>query len=242
MKFVACLTLLLAAVAFSQDPSNILIYMDVNGGYGEAVLTACNNLWPSCNVYPATGQPGAMYTQFNDALATGPWDIVVVESWYANTNDLNWAGLQSYYTGGGLLYASTWQWLSGSAGQGALANAMGVSNFTAIQGSVIPHYVWDAGHPIVDGISSWNWADPGLLTLNVKFTVSSATPVTGWAASATPGEAGICVAADGKSVISGFTPAYADEGVAIWENILDYMWTAGSPLERTTWGEIKSSF
>ncbi|HPR23437.1 MAG TPA: hypothetical protein PK991_12135 [Candidatus Sabulitectum sp.] len=241
MKFVACLTLLLAAAAFSQDPSNILIYMDVSGGYGEAVVTACNNLWPSCNVYPATGQPGGMYTQFNDALATGPWDIVVVESWYADCDGLDWAGISSYYNGGGTLYVSTWEWTGGSSGQGVLGNDMGVTAYSNIQGGVIPHYAWDTGHPICDGISDWGWADPGLGILNCRFTVDSATPITGWTSSPSAGQAALCVAEDGKSIISGFTLAYANEGVAIWENVLDFMWT-GSPLERTTWGEIKSSF
>lgn len=238
---VLCMTLL-AAAALAQDPSNILIYLDVSSGYGEAVITACNNLWPSCNVYPATGQPGAMYTQFNDALDTGTWDIVIVESWYADVDALDWAGLSTYYNGGGTLYVSTWEWLNGTSGQSALGNDMGVTGFSPVSGSVIPHYAWETGHAICSGISDWGWADPGLGILNFKFTVGSAVPVTGWTASPSTGQAGICVAVDGKSVLSGFTLAYANEGVAIWENVLEFMWSASSPLERSTWAEIKSSF
>lgn len=245
MKLLVCAALLFAAVGFAQDPSNILIYHDVSGGYGNAVVTAAENLWPTANVEAYTGEPGGQQAAFNTALASlgDGWDIVVLESWYANGNDLNWSAVNDLYDTGAIkVFASTWQWTSGTAGQGALGNAMGVSGFSGISGSVIPHYAWEAGHPIADGISDWGWNDPGLGILNARFTVSDATPVTGWTASAQAGQAGICVANDGYSVISGYNPSYANESVAIWENIYEFMWTGGSALERSTWGEIKASF
>jgi len=231
--------LLLVAVAFGQDPTNILIYHDNSGAYGPAVSTAAANLWPGANILSTSG--AAMQGNFNDALTTAAWDIVVVESWYDDSDGLNWAGIASYYSGGGRLYVSTWEWTGGSSGQGALGNSMGVSGYSNISGGVIPHYAWETSHPICLGISDWGWSDPGLGILNCKFTVSTATPVTGWTASAQTGQAGICIAPDGHSIASGFTLAYATQGVAIWENVLDFMW-GGSALERTTWGEIKASF
>ncbi len=241
MRLILGVVLVASALLIAQDPTNILVYYDASGGYGDAVLTACENLWPTCNVYPASGNPGGMYTQFNDALTTGSWDIVVVESWYADSDQLSWTGISSYYAGGGRLYVSTWEWLNGTSGQMALANAMGVTSAAPFGAPVIPHYAWETSHPICAGITNWGWSDPGLGLLNARFTVGAATPVTGWSASPTAGQAGIVVAIDGKSVISGFTPAYATQGVAIWENILEFMWE-GTSLTRSTWGEIKSSF
>ena len=239
MKFFIGFVLLLAAVAFAQDPANVLIYHDTGSGYGTAVATAANNLWPGANIFTTYG--AAMQGNFNDALTTAAWDIVVVESWYDDSDGLNWAGITSYFNGGGRLYVSTWEWLNGTSGQGALGNAMGVSTFVTIGAPVIPHYAWEPTHQIADGITDWGWADPGLNILNCRFTVSSATPITGWTAAAQTGQAGICVANDGQSVISGFTPAYATQGIAIWENILEFMWNPGA-LSRSTWGEIKASF
>ncbi len=239
MKLFFGVLFLVTAFAFAEDPANVLIYCDIEEGYGEAVLTAAANVWTSTNVCPTQGPE--MNTQFNDALATGPWDIVIVENWYNDIDGLDWAGLSSYYDNGGTLFLSTWEWTGGTSGQSALAGEMGVSGFNSIT-QVIPHYAWEATHPICAGISDWGWTDPGLVTLNTKFTVSSATPVSGWTTSAQAGEAGICVAADGKSVISGFTPAYAAESVAIWENILEFMASGGAALSRSTWGGIKASF
>ena len=244
MKVLFLLVALLATIAFAQ-PANILIYHDSSGGYGADVVTAANNLQPSANVESYTGEPGGQQADFNAALASlgDGWDIVVVESWYATGNDLQWAALNDLYDTGAIkLFASTWQWTSGTAGQGALGTAMGVSSYSTIGSPVVPHYAWETSHAICDGITDWGWADPGLGILNCKFTVSDATPVTGWTATSTTGQAGICVANDGYSVISGFNPSYANEGVAIWENIYNFMWSGGSALERSSWAEIKTSF
>ena len=240
MKFFIGILLAFSVLAFAQAPQNILVYHDVQLGYGTAVTTAISNLWPSATVSAHNGNAASFNAALNSLSPN--WDIVILECWYNNTNDIYWMGVNDLYdTGAAKIFASTWQWTSGSAGQMTLANNMGVSGVSNISSPVIPHYVWEAGHPIVDGVSDWNWVDPGLGILNARFTVSNATPVTGWTASPQSGQAGICVANDGSSVISGFTPAYASQGVAIWENILEFMW-GGTSLTRSTWGEIKSSF
>lgn len=239
MKLVICLAMLLTAAAFAQDPSNILVYYDVSGGYGTAVLTAISNLWPGCTVNSYTGGT-AGYTSFNADMASQAWDIIVCEMWYYNTDDLNWAMLNDI-SDTTIMYVSSWEWETGLSGQMTLAGNLGVSATSPISGSVIPHYAWEPSHPICDGISDWGWADPGLMTLNARMTVSTASPVSGWTASSSAGQAGLCVAPNGSSIISGFTLAYANENVAIWENVLDFMWN-GSALERSTWGEIKASF
>lgn len=241
MRLVCIVLGLFVAVSFAQDPDNILIYYDLYGGYGDAVLTACGNLWPSANVDAFQGYPAGQQTQFNDFLDTGTWDIVVIESWYANSDPVDFAGVEDYYTAGGKVFASCWEWTGGTSGQMVLLNAMGVTSLSSFGSPVIPHYVWEATHPIVDGIAGWGWSDPGLGVLNNRFTVGTATPVTGWTNTPTAGQAGICVAPDGFSVVSGFTPAYADEAVAIWENILLFIWE-GTGLTPATWGSIKTQF
>jgi len=231
--------LVFVGVSLAQDPANILVYYDYYAPTGDAVLTALSNLWPSATVLPCSGWPGSMYTQFNDALSTGTWDLVIVESWYAANTSLNWSGLATYYTNGGRLYASSWQW---TGGQSVVATAMGVTAETPLM-NLQPMYVWDPASPIVDGISDWGQFDPGINVKNCAFTVGTATPVTGWTTNPTAGQAAICVAPDGYSVISGYTPAYANQGVAIWENILQFMWSGSEPgLTPTTWGDIKTQF
>ncbi len=242
MKFVLSLLVFFMAAGTFAEPTDILVYHEVQSGYGTAVIDAINILWPSVNLSAHTGGEAGMLA-FNAELGAQNWDIIITECWYYDTDDLYWPGINDLYdTGAAAIYASCWEWNGGTSNQIGLANAMGVTGVSEISGGVIPHYAWEPTHPICDGISDWSWADPGLGVLNARFTVSDATPVTGWTSSPTSGEAGICVANDGISVISGFTAGYAIEDVAIWTNILEFM--AGEPgsLESTTWGDIKTNF
>jgi hypothetical protein len=238
MKLVGLVTLI-AAFGVLAQPSDILIYADVELGYGTAVTTACGNLWPSANVHSYSGGTAGQ-TAFNTDLGAGGWDIVVIESWYYDSDYLNFMGINDIFDTTPC-FVACWEWGGGTSGQMTLANNMGVSAVTTISGSPIPHYAWDPTHPICVGISDWSWNNPGLGILNNRFTVSTATPVTGWTSTSSSGQAGICCVAGCTSVISGFTPAYANQAVPIWENILGYM--SGAPaLERSTWGEIKTLF
>lgn len=238
MRLFAGIVIVLSALLFAQPPANILVYYDVQVGYGTAVTTAITNLWPGASVSAHNGTPASFNAALN-SLGAG-WDIIVIESWYNNNDEIYYGGVKDLYdTGAAKIFFSSWK-LNGTY-SGFLAQAMGLASLTTISGGVIPHYAWETGHPICDGITNWGWSDPGLGILNNRITVSSATPVTGWTSSAQAGQAGICVANDGSSVISGFTPAYATQGIAIWENILGFMW-GETALTRTTWGEIKSSF
>lgn len=240
MKITVVLALLALAGAALAQPSDILIYHDTESGFGTAVTTAIGNLWPGTTVDAFTGGTSGQ-TAFNTALNTNSYDIIIIECWYWDTDDLYWGGVNDLYdTGGAVVYASSWEWEGGTSGQIGLANAMGVASTTPDY-NLSTHYVWEAGHPIVDGITDWTQTDPGLNVKNAWFTVNDATPVTGWAATPTPGYAGICVANDGHSVISGFQIGYANDGVAIWENVLEFM-ASGMSLQQSTWGAIKSSF
>ncbi len=243
MKTVLAVLFIVFTFSFADDPDNILIYHDAYGAYGDVVDTVPQALWTSANVESYTGYPGGQQLAFNNALDGGTsWDIVVLECWYDNTNNINWGSLLNHYNNGDFaLFVSNWQWNSGTSGQAALGNAMGVSAFNGFGSPVIPHYAWDTSHAICSGVSDWSWANPGLGLLNFRFTVSDAVPVTGWTSTETTGQAGICVANDGKSIISGFTPAYSAQADVIWTNLYQFMWNS-SPLERSTWGEIKASF
>jgi hypothetical protein len=241
MKLTMVLALLaLAGSAFAQ-PGSILVYNDTYGGYGDNVLTAIGNIWPGTTVDSFTG--GAAGQQgFTAALSSGSYDIIIIECWYYDTDDLDWAAVADKYdtSVATLVYASSWEWENGTSGQMALANKMGVYATTPDL-NWSPHYVWEPGHPIVDGITDWTQSDPGINIKNAWMTVNNATPVTGWDPSPVAGAAGICVASDGHSVISGFTLGYANDGVNIWENVLEFMWS-GMSLQQSTWGAIKSSF
>jgi len=207
------------------------------------VDTAAQALWSSANIQSYTGQPGGQQADFNTALDGGTdWDIVILECWYASTNNIGWASLLAHYNAGDfVLYVSNWQWNSGSSGLAALATAMGVSSIVTFGDYIIPHYAWNPSHQICSGISDWNWSDAGIITLNCIFTVSDATPVTGWTASPAAGEAGICVANDGYSVINAYTLAYSVQSDDLWTNIYNFMWRY-TALSRETWGGIKASF
>ncbi|NOQ23195.1 MAG: hypothetical protein GQ565_11180 [Candidatus Aegiribacteria sp.] len=241
MKFLYVLIIVIAAVAIAQDPGNILIYHDSFGGAGDEVLTAIGNLWPSATVMAYTYSTGGM-AAFNADLGSigSDLDIIIIDCWCGFHSDLDWDGVKVLYDAGTVrVFASCWKWSSGAV----LGDAMGVTGYIDITTTVIPHYAWEAGHDITSGITDWSWAPPtGPDVINIKMAVSDATPVTGWADTPTPGEAGICVANDGRSVISGYTPAFATEGVAIWENILEFMWLGPQALQNGTWAGIKASF
>ena len=241
MKAMLGVLLFLFSIMHAQDPSNILIYQDLLGENGNEAVIACQNLWPGANVYPCAGNPFGMWTQFNDALTTGTWDIVIVEAWEEATYDLDWEGLNSYYNNGGLLYASAWSWVEPTPEQVELLIDMGITGagyFT----EHVPHYVWNPDHPITAGISDWDWDPPWAIAFtNSYLGTGDATPLTGWTPEPSADHAAICLAPDGRSIVSGFCLAYANEDMQIWENVLQFMWNSTS-LERTTWGSIKSSF
>jgi hypothetical protein len=240
MKLLFVAVMLVIAGSVMAQPSNVLVYHDVYGAYGTAVITAVNNLWPGCNLVDCSGGT-AGYATFNAALASQAWDIVVAEMWYYNTDDLAWYMLNDIYDTTPI-FVSSWEWASGESGQMTLANTMGVTAVTGFGAPVVPHYAWEPSHPICAGITDWSWADPGLGILNGRMTVSDAVPVTGWTATSTPGQGGICVANNGQSIISGYTPAYATDAVNIWENILGFMYGGGGALQQSTWGAIKAGF
>jgi hypothetical protein len=102
--------------------------------------------------------------------------------------------------------------------------------------------IWDPDHPITQGITNWELYGiyPGgggavIRTIRMYYD-DDVYAVAGWVEE---WGGGICVAEDGESVISGYCPAYAYEGVAIWKNILEFL-CDGSPLHNETWGAIKA--
>ncbi|MCK4806603.1 MAG: hypothetical protein KAT09_03105 [Candidatus Aegiribacteria sp.] len=238
MKLVALLLLVSVTGICVADPSLVLVHYDEFSGYGTAVLTAISNVWPGSTVLSVLGND---WTTFNDALAADTYDVIILENWYWSSDGCNWPLLLNIYTTTDTrIFLADWRLSFGATGVQDLMIAMGVSGVTT-NGSPLPHYAWEPAHEICVGISDWSQVDVGLSIYSNNLTHPSAVPVTGWAATATPGMAGICIASDGVSIISGYTPAYSTEGVAIWENILEFMGD-GLALQQSTWGEIKSSF
>jgi hypothetical protein len=123
-----------------------------------------------------------------------------------------------------------------------LKTAMGITSASAVYMPPITHYVWDTGHQVFSGITDPSYADPGYGTGANRITVATATPISGWVSSPTAGQAAMCVAPDGESIISGyFASLNPTQAVPMWENILEFMWGVGS-LTPATWGSIKTEF
>jgi hypothetical protein len=240
MKLFFALLFVSVAVVAAQDPVNILIYSDSFGGYGDDVFTTVSALWPSANVmayHDAYTGPTAFNTDMN--TYGNNLDIVIMDCWCGFYSDFNWDVMTTLYNSGNVKFcAFCWKWGSSPA---CLANAMGVSGFGDIT-TVIPHYSWDNTHPITAGITDWGWAEPGVGVKGSRMTVTNAIPVTGWLQTSAAGNAGLCVANDGRSVVSGYTLAFANQSAAIWNNVLNFIWNGTQPLQRDTWADIKTSF
>ena len=245
MKTVILIGFALSFSATVQASPSVLVYHDVADGYGDAILTAIDNLWPACTADIYTGLPEQ--SGFNNALMQGSWDVVILECWHAQTNGIDWYEVKDMYLNEEAeFFVYNWFWYGSSAGQFQLFQAMGIEDL-AVSSYNDSMGVCDPSHPIVQGISDWSQylifpGGGGSVIRQIKFLCGNAYPVTGWYPSHPTYEfGGICVAVDGKSIVSGFCPAYAVEAVAIWENILNFLWD-GSPLQQSTWGQIKADF
>lgn len=239
MKVVSAV--LFASIAFSsavRAAPAVLVFRDSAEGYGDAVVDAIGQVWPDCVPEVYTGAGGQ--SGFNGALHAGPWDIVTIECWSSPLDGIDWERVLELYTGGGtrfFVYAFNW---IGPDGLQDLANSMGIEAWSPQYGMDLMEVIYP-GHPLVEGIS--NWSQDYVSSIMVQrvelLTNPPALPVTGWEWSQGNYSHGICVAADGNSVVSGFCPTYAVEGVDIWCNILLFL-NDGQSLDPGTWGSIKT--
>lgn len=227
-----------SCAAFAQDPAVVTIEYDDYGGYGTAPLTAIANLWPACTIESFNGNP----TGWADAIDSST-DIVIGDMHnYTLQDALAFSYITDWYNDpalGPIWYAD---WGMANTYSATLKAAMGISSASAVYMPPITHYVWDATHQVFDGITDPSYADPGYGTGANRITVSTATPISGWVSSPTAGQAAICVAPDGESIISGyFASLNPTQAVPMWENILMFMWGEES-LTPATWGSIKTEF
>ncbi|MBN1433945.1 hypothetical protein JW921_04240 [Candidatus Fermentibacterales bacterium] len=236
---IAFLSLVLAfGLCFAQDPEIITIEYDIYSGYGDAPLTAIANLWPACTVEGYNGNPAGWVNDIDENT-----DIAIGDMHNYGLTDVSaYQKLTDWYNNpalGPMFYAC---WMMQYSYDDALTAAMGISAVSAIGMPPAPHYLWEVAHPIADGITDWSYADPGYGTGGNRLTVSDAVPVTGWTASSSPGQAALCVANDGESIISGyFASLNPTQAVDLWENILTFMW-GEEGLTPSTWGNIKAEF
>lgn len=238
-RLLICLAVA-SCVAFAQTPPALItIEYDNYNGYGTAPLTAIANLWPSCTIESFNGNPSGWV----DAIDSST-DIVIGDMHnYALMDDQRYSYLTDWYNDpalGPMWYAS-WQ-MSNYLYDDPLTAAMGITSSTAISMPPITHYAWDTSHQVFAGITDLSYADPGYNTGGHRITVGTATPISGWTSGVTAGQAAICVAPDGNSIISGyFASLNPTQAVDMWENILQFMWGESS-LTPATWGSIKSEF
>jgi len=237
MKALA-LCLVVFGIVMAQDPALITIEYDDYGGFGTAPLTAIANLWPSCTVVSFNGNPAG----WADAVDSST-DIAIGDMHnYALTDAAAFSFLTDWYNDpalGPIWYAS---WQMSYPTDDLLTNAMGITSAAAVAMPPITHYVWEASHPVFDGITDPSYGDPGYGTGANRLTVGTATPISGWTSTPTAGQAAICVAPDGESIISGyFASLNPTQAVPLWENILTFMW-GDVGLTPATWGSIKTEF
>lgn len=239
-KAVLVVAVVCFATAVWAQPSKILVKYDVYGGYGQAVITALQAKWPTATI---TSFSGATWPTFDSQLVSGTWDVVIVEAHNYPGNATQYQHLADWYNKkiGPLFYAD---WSASGSANNVLETAMGASNPTAVRMPPVAHYTWVSTHPICVGVTSWAYANPGYGTGGNAYPWTTATPVTGWTATSTPGQGGIMVAADKRSVISGlFISLNTSTTVAakIWSNVLDFMW-GGSGVAPQSLGKIKSLY
>ncbi len=233
--------LFMLASAWAADPTKILVKYDVYGGYGEGVITALKAKWSAATI---SSFNGSTWPAFDSALTTqGPWPMVIVEAHNYPGAAAQYQNLANYYNSkvGPLFYAD---WSMNRGLNGPLLTAMGVTSAAGIPMPPIAHYTWNASHPICTGVTSWTYGNPGYGTGGQRITWATAVPVTGWTATQTPGQGGICVAPDGKSVISGLFISLntsPTEMAKIWSNVLTFMW-GGSGVAPASLGKVKALY
>ncbi len=227
-----CTLLLLAAVG--QDPEDIIIKYDSNYG-GNWITDATSSLWPSCNVVTYHGNT---WPTFITALQGSEWDMCVVAAMnYTTFTTSHYQALTDYYNDYEKLHYQNWY--SHYGYDSMLESATGVGN-PGSMGFTSSHYVWDAGHDIVQDIDPWTldmhgW---GFGVYHHRYPWTSAHPVTGWSASESTGQAGFLEAENGVGVMTGLYASYIGGGQeqALWENVLNFIW-GGEPDIEPPWVE-----
>ncbi|MCK4594417.1 hypothetical protein KAU45_07935 [bacterium] len=218
----------------AQDPENVIIKYDSAFG-GHSITGAIDGLWPDC--YCETFD-GGTWPEFIAALTSGDWDMCVVAADnYTTFNTGHYQALTDYYNDHEKLYY--YNWYAHGSYDSMLESATGVGN-PGSMGFTSSHYVWDAGHDIVQDIDPWTldmhgW---GFGVYHHRYPWTSAHPVTGWSASESTGQAGFLEAENGVGVMTGLYASYIGGGQeqALWENVLNFIW-GGEPDIEPPWVE-----
>jgi hypothetical protein len=219
--FLMCTSLLLTAAG--QDPESVIVKYD-NAYGGNYLANAIDDLWPGCD---AEYYDGNSWSTFMSALSGGDWDMCVVAAMYY-TYFGDYSPLVTYYNDYAKLHY--FDWYAHGSYNNALETAMGAGNPSSM-GFTPNHYVWDAGHDIVQGIDPWDLDMHGWSfgVYHHRYPWTSAAPITGWTSSESSGQAGILEAENGEGIITGLYESFIGNGQEqqLWENVLDYMWTGG---------------
>jgi hypothetical protein len=242
MKKLALLLAMVAvaSMAFAQPPSKIIVKYDVYSGYGEQLITALKTEWPTAII---SSYNGNTWLAFQTALETGTWNVVVVEAhFYEIFRTSPFSALASWYIAkkGPLFFA---YFDAGRTYDDVLETAMGVGSAVPLSMPQKAHFAWTTTHPITTGITDWRYNNPGYAIGGIRYTTSTASAVTGWTSTPQAGQAGICVANDKFSIISGYFPSLKYTGSAtLWSQILKFMWSGYSPVQPASMGKIKAHF
>jgi hypothetical protein len=231
--------LLIVTSALAAPPSKILVKYDVYGGYGNAVITALQAKWSGASI---TSFSGNTWPAFISQVNTGTWDIIIVEGHnYRGTTTSQYQALATWYNKKvGPLFYTDW-YMYGSLNN-VLETAMGSGNGLRKAMPPKPHYAWVTTHPICSGVTSWTYGNPGYGTGGNGMPWTTAVPVSGWTASSSPGQGGLLVAGDKRSIISGYFPSLnTTQAPKLWANILEFMW-ASTSVSPASLGKVKALY
>jgi hypothetical protein len=226
-KLVLLLAILVATTVLAQDPEDVIVKYD-NAYGGNYLANAISNLWPGADV---TYYDGNTWSTFMSALSGGDWDVCVVAAMYY-TYFGDYSPLVNFYNDVGRLHY--FDWYAHGSYNNSLESAMGASNPSSM-GFTSSHYVWDAGHDIVQGIDPWTLDMHGWSfgVYHHRFPWTSALPITGWTSSESSGQAGFMEAENGMGIITGLYASFIGGGQEqmLWENILNFIGGGEPDLE-----------
>ncbi len=232
-----------AALAQAADPGKILVCYGILGGYGSYFVPTIKTTFPKSAV---TSYTDNQISAFVSALKTGgPWDMALyATNNYRSLNTSDYQAMADWYNKKrGPFFFNDWGMHYSL--ENPIKSAMGVTCTRRLTMPPKPHYTWVASHPICKGITSWTYGNAGVGTAGHPLTLTTATPaVTGWTATSTPGQAGICVAPDKHGVISGYKIHCKLVSVqTLYANILNFMWDGYNVgVEPASLGKVKAMY
>ncbi len=193
---------MLFLTSYPAGAQDVLLLNEQCGGSTAYFPAALTNLGYD---FVETNDAWTFYDQLTDGTL---WDLLIIDEYLSRLDPLITAEIQAYVAGGGRVYMSYWAW------DGSLA--------LSFEAELIDHtyhplevYRWQPGHPLFDGIN----AVPDLVPSRDTCRADGArfepigSAVAGYSAAPSPGQAGLIVGNEGRTVLFGGIPGLFDGNV-----------------------------